>query len=128
MNKPQTIYPSHIPLESVNPELGEGEAYWHVPGSSAIIVKDVPELNRLFEVAMKELLRKNATVPSDKKLELDLSKLPAGQAIQIVLYEAESNECGYRSLEEARGTAKGLYSSVEEIDRYIDELRNEWER
>jgi hypothetical protein len=80
---------------------------------------------------MMQPLKARVRVRPDGTLRLESSGLPAGaEAEVIVLVEASgaSSLAKPKKMTELIGAGGGLFKSVEEVDAYINELRDEWVR
>ncbi len=80
---------------------------------------------------MIQALKEKVRIQPDGTLRLESSGLPAGaEAEVIVLVEAPSVNppAKPRKMTDLMGAGSGLFKSVEEIDAYINQLRDEWER
>jgi hypothetical protein len=76
---------------------------------------------------MEQALRKRVTIQPGGKIELQSPELPDGvEADVVVLVPAAALR--KRSLVEFIGAGKGLFKSAEEVDAYIREERDSWER
>jgi hypothetical protein len=77
---------------------------------------------------MREVFRTNATVPPDGKLIVEVPRQLAGMKLEVVVLAADQNQVRFNSIQEIMGAGQGRYKDVAEIDTYINELRDEWER
>ena len=73
-----------------------------------------------------DALRKRAIVRPGGLIEVIAEELPAGTAVDVEVIPI-GEELPPLDLRKIVGCARGLFSSPEEIDRYIQSLRDEWE-
>lgn len=74
-------------------------------------------------------LRTQATVQSGGLVEIRSDELPEGATVEIVLSikAPEPEQARDKNLLDFMGAAKGLFSSVEDVDAYIREERDSWD-
>ena len=78
---------------------------------------------------MVAAIRQQVTVQPGGVVEVRSPELtPGARAEVIVLVEGDPALRPQRSLESFIGAGQGQFRSVEEVDSYIRELRDEWER
>lgn len=74
-------------------------------------------------------LRTQATVQPGGLVEIRSAELPEGATVEIVLFikTPGPEETRDQNLVDFIGAAKGLFSSVEDVDTYIREERDSWD-
>jgi len=76
---------------------------------------------------MDQALRKRVTIQPGGRIELQSPELPDGAEADVVVVVSPT-PTRKRSLVEFIGAGKGLFKSAEEVDAYIREERDSWER
>jgi hypothetical protein len=71
-------------------------------------------------------VRKRTVVKPGGLVEVSAGDLPAGTAVDVWV-EPAADTLPPVDLRKIVGSAKGLFSSPEEVDAYISSLRDEWE-
>jgi hypothetical protein len=79
---------------------------------------------------MQAALRLTARVQSGGKVEIIDEQLPAGVAVDVIVLVSRPFEGARPSIEEVLAQAPGhlAFQSAEEVDAYLREERDAWER
>jgi len=80
---------------------------------------------------MVQALRKHVRIQAGGVVAVQDASLPEGAEAEVIVLLTEASETEVAEelppLESMVGAAKGLFSSPEEIDQYIRDLRDEWD-
>jgi hypothetical protein len=76
---------------------------------------------------MEQALRQRVTILPGGKIELQSPDLPVGEEAEVIVLVAPP-QARRRNLSEFIGAGKGLFKSADEVDAYINEERDSWER
>lgn len=80
---------------------------------------------------MVQAIKKRVRVQAGGVVSVQDASLPEGAEAEVIVLLSEAVEAerleDLPSLESMVGAAKGLFSSPEEIDQYIRDLRDEWD-
>ncbi|MEK7793554.1 MAG: hypothetical protein AAB353_03450 [Candidatus Hydrogenedentota bacterium] len=74
----------------------------------------------------ENIVRQRTVVKSGGTIEIHDPALPEGANADVTVV-VERNDASLPLLSSLIGAAKGCFSSAEEIDQYLDQLRNEWD-
>lgn len=79
---------------------------------------------------MDSALRINTTVLPGGKIEVSDPQLPPGAAVEVIVLLPEPSRTGGRSIVDVLAEAPGqlLFKTAEEVDRYIRDERDAWDR
>ena len=78
---------------------------------------------------MIQAIRERAIVKPGGTIEIRNPALPEGASAEvIVMIETGINPTSPPALTSLLGSCRGVYGSAEEIDQYLRELRDEWDR
>ena len=76
---------------------------------------------------MLQAIRREAVVGPGGAINVHAPELPEGTLAEVILLVKEPPTVQPPSLASMVGSGSGLFKSVEEVDRYIRELRDEWD-
>ena len=79
---------------------------------------------------MQAALRLNTWVKPGGKIEVADTQLPAGKPVDVIILFPQQADASPRSVVDILAEAPGhlVFPSVEEVDTYIQEEREAWER
>jgi len=76
---------------------------------------------------MENALRRTVTIQPGGRIEITSSDLPSGREAEVIVLVREGPGKPRRTLASMMGAAKGLYSTPEEVVRYLREKRDTWD-
>ncbi len=75
---------------------------------------------------MVRAIKQIVTVQPDRRVEVTADELVPGERVEVIVLQThEPRKISYAAL---LGSGRGAYATPEEADRFIRELRDEWER
>ncbi len=79
---------------------------------------------------MQTALRLTGTVQPGGRVEVSSSQLPAGKSVEIIVLFPQEPEAYRRSVVDVLAEAPGhlAFQTAEEVDTYVQEERDAWER
>jgi hypothetical protein len=77
---------------------------------------------------MLNAIKRNVTVQRGGRIEVFVPELPDGTAAEVIVLETQRTSAGSakRSLAGLIGRGKGAFASIEEVDRFIRDERDQW--
>lgn len=82
----------------------------------------------VYHDGMVAAIRQQVTVQPGGLVEVRSPELKPGTSAEVIVLVAEGEAPPPTTWMSFFGSGRGLFSSVEEIDAYIRELRDEWDR
>ncbi len=75
-------------------------------------------------------LRFQVTVQQDGKIQVVTDAIPSGETVEVIVLRSEDPETSRRSALDILKEAPGLrlFRSAEEVDRFLEEERQSWDR
>ena len=79
---------------------------------------------------MQSALHTTAWVQPGGKIEVEDQQLPPGQPVEVIVLLPQPHPISRRSILDVLGEAPGhlAFQTADEVDAYINEERNAWER
>ena len=77
---------------------------------------------------MVRLARRIVTVQKGGRIVIDVPELPPGSQAEVIVRPSPARKKVSRSLVSFIGSCKGMFKTAEEIDKFIREERDAWER
>lgn len=79
---------------------------------------------------MLTALRFHTTVQQDGKIQVVADDIPSGETVEVIVLRPKDSQTPRRSVLDILNDAPGhrLFRSAEEVDRFLEEERESWDR